>query len=112
MPLYEFCCPDGHRYEALRPRSTEVESCACGLPASRMSVYKFGFTGFASTPQGQSDFHEEYRRFEEASATIDDKVSKRERDSGEQISVPLYRAAKERADKLAKLGVTADQIST
>ena len=63
-------------------------------------------------PRGQTDFSQDYRRFEEASATVDYKLSRRESETGQAISVPLYQAARQQAKKLEALGVTADNIST
>lgn len=39
MPLYDYSCPAGHKYEAIRSRDVEMEPCACGLPAVRAAVY-------------------------------------------------------------------------
>lgn len=112
MPLYDYRCPAGHVFERRAGYDEDVTACSCGEAASRQAVNRIGFSGFAVTPTGQQDFREDYRRFQEASETIDYKVSQRERDTGTQINVPLYKAAKKRADKLASLGVTADQIKT
>jgi hypothetical protein len=113
MPNYVFTCAQGHQAEMLRPRDVILAACPeCGEDAKREQVYRVGFSGFASTPSGQHDFSQDYRRFQEASETIDAKVSQRERDSGQQIATPFYQEAKKRADKLASLGVTADSIKT
>lgn len=113
MPLFVFTCAQGHQVEMLRPRDVSIAVCPeCGEDAKREQVYRIGFSGFAGTPAGQQDFAQDYRRFQEATATIDDKVSQRERDSGQKIDLPFWQVAKQRADKLAALGVTADQIKT
>ena len=112
MPLYDWACGGGHTFEARAGYDTTVLTCACGLEAGRESVYRINFGGFAATTIGQQDFREDYRRFTEATAYMDYAVSERERNTGEKIEVPLFQAAKKRAAKLAKAGVTADQITT
>lgn len=112
MPLYDWICEDGHFFTRKAGYDAPSLPCACGKPASRQSVYRLNFGGFAPTTVGQQDFSEDYRRFREASETIDDKVSRRERDTGTQIDVPFYKQATKRAKRLASLGVTADSIKT
>lgn len=85
----------------------------CGADARRQSVNSIGFSGFASTPVGQQDFAQDYRRYREASEQIDDQVTKRERDVGHEISTTsLYKNAKAKFKDLHSKGVNADSIST
>lgn len=112
MPFYAYRCPDGHITEKLASRDAEVQVCSCGAAARRESVYRVGMSGFAPTPVGQQDFHNDYRRYMEASGELDYKVSRREQEVGHTISVPLYQTAKKEAERLHALGVTADDIST
>lgn len=112
MPLYDWQCEAGHRFTQRAGYDSQLAHCSCGQPASRQSVYRINFGGFAGTPHGQTDFSQDYRRFEEASATVDYKLSRREQETGQPIAVPLYQAAMQQANKLEALGVTADNIST
>ena len=113
MPLYVYVCPAGHEAELLRPRTVELVSCACGQTATRRAVNRFGVSGFASTPMGQQDFREDYRRFSEATAEADHDATRFEYNEGVQLKTPpLFHAAKTEANKMIKAGVTADQIST
>lgn len=86
--------------------------CSCGAAARRESVYRVSMSGFASTPIGQQDFHNDYRRYVEASGELDYKVSRREAEVGHSINIPLWPTAKKEAERLHALGVTADDIST
>lgn len=76
-------------------------------------MYRVGISGFASTPQGQSDFSRDYKRYDEATQQLE--YQKARYEDSAQVRVtdpPLYQAAKTNAQKLAKAGVTADQITT
>jgi hypothetical protein len=76
-------------------------------------VNRIGVSGFASTPMGQSDFREDYRRYNEATQEMT--YSKGRYEDSAQVRVsdpPLYSAAKSQARAMGSAGVTADQIST
>jgi hypothetical protein len=78
-----------------------------------VEVYRINFGGFASTPAGQHDFRDDYRRFSEASAEIDYTQARHEYNEGlPERSSPLFRAAKVEAAKMAAAGVTADDVRT
>lgn len=40
MPLYEFTCQAGHRFERRAGYGTDVASCVCGEPAHRAAFYR------------------------------------------------------------------------
>lgn len=113
MPLYEFGCPAGHVTEK---RTTDyglyVISCACGLDAERSKVNRINFGGFTSTPMGQADFHQDYRRFTEATSEIDYKATRLESEGAKVAPSAAFKAAKALAPKLAAAGVSSDAIRT
>lgn len=111
MPLFTFRCSADHETEKLAPRETEVIYCACGLPARRAEVNRIGVSGFARTPGKDVDFHQDYRRFTEASAEIDYTAAKEEKADGlAPRNSPLFQAAKGKVAKLAAAGVHPDDI--
>lgn len=110
MPLYTFTCPEHGSFDSREPYDTEVIHCACGKASGRESVYRVNFGGFASTPEGQYDFHQDYRRFREASEQLDSDVSKVERDEGVNYTSPLFKQAKAAVADLTAKGVSIDQI--
>ncbi len=113
MPLYVFTCAQEHQTELLRPRDVSIAVCPeCGEDATRAEVNRIGFSGFAKTPMGEHDFHQDYRRFTEASSEIDYSFAKRESDTGQKLSSPLFQMAKADMAKKAAAGVTADDIKT
>jgi hypothetical protein len=110
--LYDFRCPAGHTTEK-RVNSSDVVlvHCACGLPARRSEVNRIGVSGFAKTPGPAVDFHDDYRRFSEASSEIDYSASKAEKADGlAPKNSPLFKMAKAKAAKMAAAGVHADDI--
>lgn len=111
MPLYEFVCPAGHSTEKRTTSYALVAIiCDCGATAQRQSVNRVNFGGFAKTPQHQYDFHDDYRRFREASEGLDDAVSRVERDTGDKLNSPLFQHAKNKAAELVSKGVSVDDI--
>jgi putative FmdB family regulatory protein len=113
VPLYEYACPAGHKYEALRAMSTDHDTCTCGQRATRLSVYRVGFSGFAPTPVGRQDFREDYRRFDEATQQLAYQKERAE-DSAQQrfADPPLARMAEQKFKALERAGVNADNVST
>jgi len=110
MPLYTFNCPDHGPFDSREPYGTDAVHCPCGKAASRDSVYRINFGGFASTAVGQAVKPDDYRRFTEASSELDYKASRLESE-GATVATPNYfKAAKHEARKMAAAGVTADQI--
>jgi putative FmdB family regulatory protein len=59
VPIYVYCCPDGHQNELLQPLgAVPPESCACGAgPLERVlkpPAIRYHGTGFYSTDYGKS----------------------------------------------------------
>ena len=57
MPLYEYCCEDGHTFEVMQRMSDDpVQSCeVCGLPVQRVFhpvAVHFKGSGFYNTDYG------------------------------------------------------------
>ncbi len=72
---------------------------------------RIGVSGFAKTPGSQVDFHQDYRRFTEASAEIDYTAAKVEKADGlPTANSPLYKMAKSKVAKMAAAGVHPDDI--
>ncbi len=113
MPMYEFGCPAGHVTEK---RTTDYGlyaiTCACGLDASRSTVNRINFGGFASTAMGQADLAQDYRRFTEASSEIDYKASRLEAEGSPVKPHTTFKVAKAEARKMAAAGLTSDAIRT
>ncbi len=114
MPIYAFTCHDcGGTFDARAGYDQAYMKCdACGGEAQRESVYRVNFGGFASTPQGKTDFTNDYRRFTEASSEMDYKATRLESEGAPVATPKLFKAAKHEARKMAAAGVTADHIST
>ncbi len=113
MPLYQFTCPVGHTTEKrVTSYSVEVIPCACGEAASRASVNRINFGGYASTKLGEAIDHNDYRRFTEASAEVDYVATKYESEGAKVVMPSPIQEAKKLAPKLQAAGVTADQIRT
>ena len=113
MPRYDYRCSEGHIFERRAGYADDVTSCACGQAASRVAVNQIGFSGFATTPQGQHDFREGYRRFREASESIEDARQRAEERYQRPVApAELFNPALKKARKLNAAGVTADQIKT
>ncbi len=113
MPLYQFTCPVGHTTEK-RVTSYEVEviSCACGEAASRGTVNRINFGGYASTKLTEAIDHNDYRRFVEASSEVDYIATRYESEGATVVMPSPIQEAKKLAPKLLEAGVTADQIRT
>jgi hypothetical protein len=56
---------------------------------------------------GKSDFREDFRRYEEASAELDHQAAR----TGTKVP-DYFTAAKGKASELSKAGVTADDVKT
>lgn len=113
MPLYQFSCPDGHVTERRVPSyDVQIIACACGEAASRASVNRINFGGYASTKLGEAVDHNDYRRFSEASAELDYTAAKYESEGATVTAPSFFNEAKKIAPKLAAAGVTADQVKT
>jgi hypothetical protein len=83
---------------------------ACGLPATRLSVYQvtIASSGLPTLGGVQSDTRARRRfaDFQEASREIDYSYTRREQEVGHPIQGPnLYQIGKARAKKLMKAGV-------
>ena len=111
MPLYEFVCAEGHVTEK-RTTSYALTAiiCPCGQTASRQTVNRINFGGFAHTPGDRVDFHQDYRRFREASEGLDDQMSTIERNEGVKYNSPLFQYSKAKAADLISKGVSVDDI--
>ena len=73
-------------------------------PAARESVYAIGVSGFARTPVDQRPI--KLRAFNEASAELEYNHSRRTNVDGSPSKEPsLWKAAKQEANRLLKLGV-------
>lgn len=113
MPLYQFSCPAGHLTEKrVQSYDVQVIACACGEAASRGTVNRINFGGYASTKLGEAVDHNDYRRFTEASAELDYTATKYESEGAEVKTPSMFLEAKKLAPKLQAAGVTADQIRT
>lgn len=110
MPIYDWHCEAGHKFTKRGGYEQTSLHCDCGLSASRQSVYRVNFGGYASTPGSQVDFYQDYRRFREASEGIDDQVSRVERNEGTKYSSPLFKAAKANVADLTAKGVSIDDF--
>ena len=106
MPLFTFCCSNGHSFDALRGRDSSSLPCPeCALPAERQSVYRIGVTGFAVTPLDQRQYN--LREYQEATGELSYQ-HERAVDATQNANLPtppLWQMAKARAKKLQKLGV-------
>lgn len=113
MPIYDWKCEADHRFTKRAGYDTEVMFCDCGLTASRQSVYRINFGGFASTTVGQADFEADYRRFDEATAELAYKKERAEDSAQTRLAdPPLYSAGKAKAKAMESAGLSADNIST
>ena len=113
MPLYLFICEAGHQTEKrVQSYDVQVVTCGCGLDASRNSVNRINFGGYASTNPKEAIDHNDYRRFTEASAEVDYVATRYESEGAKVVMPSPYQEAKKLAPKLAAAGVKADQIRT
>ena len=104
MPLYDWECPDCGVFEMLTKRDEEEAECACGKHATRLSVYRVGFSGFARTPIDQRQIR--MGAFNEASAELEYQHSRQTNVDGSlKPSPPLWQTAKREAKRLQTLGV-------
>lgn len=104
MPLYDYSCPACGDFEAWGRRDEETMECACGSEAIRLSVYRVGVTGFARTPVAQREI--KIGAFQEAGAEVEYQRSRQTNLDGSASTAPsLWKAAKQEAKRLQKLGV-------
>ena len=80
MPKYDYSCRCGRVTESRESFETDVIRCKCGKMAARVSVYRDQFISCETGPKGgmkveppreEKSYRHEFKRFEEASQTID-----------------------------------------
>lgn len=100
MPIYDFACDGGHLTEAIRPMACEVIACRCGRDARRTGVNPgIGVVGPTTDTRGM------FRRYQEASAEMEDRAQRFERETGQAApDNGLWRAAKQRAAAIERAG--------
>ena len=105
MPFYDFTCPKCGVFEAFARREEDTSPCSCGEQATRRSVYRIGFTGFARPPVDQREI--KIGAFQEAGAELEYQHSRQTNVDGSlKPEPPLWQTAKREAKRLNKLGVT------
>lgn len=106
VPLYEFSCPQRHRTEAIRPVHVTVMPCPdCGQTAFRESVYLNAQVGRVRTPVAERTVS--LKTYQEASEMLADQHAREEDRAQRTLPQPsLWRAAKQRAEKLQAGGIT------
>lgn len=119
MPLYDYCCSNGHSTELLRtPAVATVECPACSCPATRASVHRFAQhmgagrdwspqirdNGRLRTPVAERAVS--LRQFREASEQLAYEHERTEESAQQQLPIaPLWQRARRRARRLAAAGI-------
>lgn len=100
MPLYDYRCNAGHRYEALRKPGTQAEQCECGQLAIRVYGYRA-----AIKLDPEPDLRGKFRRFSEATLEMAHLADRRQAETGEPTPTPdFYGAAKARVKQMQAAG--------
>lgn len=106
MPTYTFSCSCGWGGDIRTTFTANNVRCpSCEGTASKESVYRLNFGGFARTPGSERDYSREFKDFSEAGQELDHHARQRGIDP-----LPLYQAAKVAARDLGSKGATADDL--
>ena len=114
MPLYTFSCACGWRGDQRTTFDANNVRCpSCEATATKESVYRFSFGGFARTPADERDWSRDFKAFREASEDIAYHESVHSRVEGTPVQGPnFYAVAQARAnDLLAKGATDANDLS-
>jgi|SRR3990167_5916690 len=104
MPFYDYSCPACGVFERRGLIEDEETECACGLQATRLSVYRIATVGIARTPLGQREIR--IGAFNEAASELEHQHSRQTNIDGSPTPTPpLWQTAKREAKRLMQLGV-------
>jgi hypothetical protein len=106
MPLYDYCCPDGHVHELLADVSRLVAPCPeCQQVASRSAVNRVATLRTDLLSMDSTEFRQMTRLYREASAELDHTYAQAEANTGQTIQGPdLWSQAKDRARQMQLAG--------
>lgn len=72
MPIYRYCCPQGHEADKLRPMDVATAVCSCGLSAKRSPVNHLTVIGTALIPRDERNYRQSYGEYREAVMEVAD----------------------------------------
>lgn len=115
MPLYTFSCGCGWSDDMRAGLGATTAPCpSCGATATRESVYRINFGGFARTPGSERDYSRDFKNAQEAGAELEYR-HERLKDAMQKPDLappPLYQMAKAKAaDLIAKGARDADDLT-
>lgn len=91
MPLYEYACPAGHRFEALQRKEPQLlRSChECGAPAARAETHLVAFAMAGKRGERVSNYLEAAEAVEDMAARTDNPMVQR---AAREMRPAYYRA--------------------